>query len=95
MSKRWDDDEDGEAENTGDNDFWMEFNGQDAANMLEVNRQQEFDVAHKQLNMEILEKAIKMAKGRWIWWIFASNKSRVKSVRFAYRNMLHMVENSL
>lgn len=98
MSKRWDDDED-EFENAGgppngDNEFWMEFN-QDAAAMLDINRQQEFDVAHKQLNIEMMEKAIRVTKDRWFWWTFASQKSRLKAIRHAYRSLLTAVENSI
>lgn len=97
MSKRWDDDEE-EFENAGgggdQNDFWMEFN-QDAAEMIDLNRQQEFDVAHKQLNIEVLEKAIRVTKGHWLWWMFASQKSRFKAVRQTYRFLLKTIENSL
>jgi hypothetical protein len=98
MSKRWDDDEE-EFENAGgggngDNEFWMEFN-QDAASMIDLNRQQEFDVAHKQLNIEVLEKAIRVAKSRWFWWLFASQKSKLKAIRQTYRSLLTAVENSL
>lgn len=96
MSKRWDDDEE-EFENAGgngENEFWMEFN-QDAAGMLDMNREQEFDLAHKQLNIEIMEKAIKITKSRWLWWTFSSAKARLKAIRYNYRILLRTIENSL
>jgi hypothetical protein len=98
MSKRWDDNEDEDFEfaggNGGENEFWMEFN-QEAANMLDMNRQQEFDIAHKQLNIELMEKAIRVVKGRWFWWLFSSHKTRLKEITRTYRRLVRAVENSL
>jgi hypothetical protein len=95
MSKRWEDDEDEFDNSNNGEEFWMEFTNQDAANMIEINQQQNFDLAHKQLNLEVMEKAIKITKSRWIWWQFASHKSRIKAINYAYRRLLNAIHKSL
>ena len=95
MSDQWKDEEEDNFDN-GDSEFWNEFgNPNDVNNMIEINRQQEFEIAHKQLNIDILEKAIRVAKDRKIWWLFASGRSRFKAIKTVYRNMLRIVEDNI
>lgn len=95
--KRWDEENfDFAGNNDDENDFWMDFGDEiTEANIIEIDRQEELDVAHKQLNIEILEKSIKLTKGRWFFWIFSSKERRLKEIRATYRSLLKLVDNSL
>jgi hypothetical protein len=94
--KRWEDSDEEDFEGGGEEEFWMEFNdAADVANMIAINRQQEFDLAHKSINMEILDKAIKINKSRWLWWIFSSQKTRMKAISYTYRILIGAVHKSL
>ena len=97
-NKRWDDDEfDPSGGGNEENEFWMEFVEFDPASMggipiqnILVNRETEFALANKQLNIEILEKAIRVARSSWKWW-FLTSERRAKLIRNAYRTLSRLI----
>ena len=51
----------------------------------------EIDLVGRQINCEILDKAIFIAKGNWRWW-FLSNKTKLKLVEEAYHKLRVVLE---
>jgi hypothetical protein len=92
-NNRWTDD-DFEDNNEENSEFWMEF--VDPNNMgipiedIISNREEEFVIAHKQLNIDILDKSITMAKGCWLWY-FMSTKRKSRLVSKIYRELLQLI----
>jgi hypothetical protein len=89
---QWEDNEDDFDKEEGGSDFWDEF--PENADM-QIAQQLEFEIAHKELNIAILEKAIHVAKDRRIWWLFASGSARFREIKTIYRNMLRIVEDNI
>lgn len=94
--KRWDDEFEYSGSNDDEGEFWNNFEDEIVdANIVEIDRQLELDVAHKQLNMELLEKSIKLTKSRRIFWFFSSKERRLKAIKSTYRILLRLIDSSL
>lgn len=91
-NNRWTDDEFEENDENGE--FWMEFVDPNNIGIpiedIIANREEEFAIAHKQLNVDILEKSIVVAKGHWLWW-FMSTTRRSRLIRRTYRDLLRLI----